>query len=154
MERGYQQNDSLVNGCIKVTMRNMSGIGGSAYAAHEAFEVLIKGQIQRLEAPSLECVELVQQELYKAVEDASKLELSRFPELGRACVDKSRAMIAEATVPLAAFIRNLIKREMAYVNTQNQEFIRVSADLCARPAAEQPKTAKEELAQEKSWFSW
>ena len=36
---------------IKVTMRNMSGIGGSAYAAHEAFEVLIKDQIQRLEAP-------------------------------------------------------------------------------------------------------
>ena len=41
-------------------------------------------------------------------------------------------MVAEATVPLAAFVRNLIKREMAHVNTHNQEFIRVSAALVAQ----------------------
>lgn len=93
---------------IRTCMRNMSGIGGSAYAAHEAFEVLIKGQIQRLESPSLECVELVKQELMKFCEDASVTCLAeRFPELGRTAVDKSRAMISEAVPGLSLNTRDL-----------------------------------------------
>jgi dynamin 1-like protein len=124
---------------IRTCMRNMAGIGAALYAAQEAFEVLIKGQIQRLEGPCLECVELVQQELTSMSELASAASLHRFPELKRAVIDKTRSMIGEATVPLAAFVRNLIKRELAYINTQNTEF--VNSPLVLNPQKNEAKEA-------------
>ena len=124
---------------IRTCMRNMAGIGAALYASQEAFEVLIKGQIQRLEGPCLECVELVQQELTSMSELAAAASLHRFPELKRAVNDKTRAMIAEATVPLAAFVRNLIKRELAYINTHNTEF--VNSPLVLNPQKPEAKEA-------------
>ncbi len=149
---------------IRTCMRNMAGIGAALYAAQEAFEVLIKGQIQRLEGPCLECVELVQQELTSMSEHASAASLHRFPELKRAVNDKTRSMIGDATVPLAAFVRNLIKRELAYINTQNDEF--VNSPLVLNPQKSEPKPAPAAAAPAQSpqagagkkdeggWFSW
>lgn len=149
---------------IRTCMRNMAGIGAALYAAQEAFEVLIKGQIQRLEGPCLECVELVQQELTSMSEHASAASLHRFPELKRAVNDKTRSMIGDATVPLAAFVRNLIKRELAYINTQNAEF--VNSPLVLNPQKSESKPAPAAPApgpapqagkgkkDEGGWFSW
>jgi dynamin 1-like protein len=149
---------------IRTCMRNMAGIGAALYAAQEAFEVLIKGQIQRLEAPCLECVELVQQELTSMSEHASAASLHRFPELKRAVNDKTRSMIGDATVPLAAFVRNLIKRELAYINTHNTEF--VNSPLVLNPQKTEAQAASAASApapapnagtgkkEEGGWFSW
>jgi dynamin 1-like protein len=50
-------------------MRNLSGLKSSLFVPQEAFELLIRRQIRRLEAPCLEVVELVEAELTKLCED-------------------------------------------------------------------------------------
>ena len=81
---------------IRITMRNMSGIGGALDASQQVFESLIKGQIKRLENPCLESLELVKEELYDMSERAAQKTLNRFPELCRAVSEKARDMIDEA----------------------------------------------------------
>jgi hypothetical protein len=66
--------------------------------------------------------------------------------------EKCREMIAEATQPLAAFVRNIIKRELAYINTQNADFVNSPLVLNASQVEEEPPTAAEK--EEKNWFSW
>ena len=89
---------------------------------------------------------------------ASDGSLNRFPELRRAVVEKTRGMVGEATQPLAGFVRNLIKRELAYINTHNAEF--VNSPLVLNPQKSEPKKeavpAPEQTAAQKEeggWFS-
>jgi hypothetical protein len=73
---------------IRITMRNMSGIGAALDGSQQAFEQLIKGQIKRLENPCLETLDLCKEEIYDMVEKAGADKLERFPELSRAVIQK------------------------------------------------------------------
>ena len=47
---------------------------------------------------------------------------NRFPLLAGAVAEHTRKLITDATEPLYNFVRNLVKRELAYINTENPEF--------------------------------
>jgi hypothetical protein len=49
-------------------------------------------------------------------------ELKRFPALESALVDAARRTISNLTVPLLEFVKMLIKREVAYINVDSDEF--------------------------------
>ena len=54
--------------------------------------------------------------------DLGSRETRRYPELESAMIDTARKHIANLTTPLIDFVRNLVRREMAYINIENDEF--------------------------------
>jgi hypothetical protein len=119
---GVDPNEDLDITEIRTMMRNLSGIKSGLFVPQDTFELLIRRQIRRLEAPALQCCELVEAELVSLSEDPDLKELARYPALESAMVDSTRKMISSLTVPLLDYVRMLVKRELAYINVENDEF--------------------------------
>jgi dynamin 1-like protein len=73
--------DALTDDDIKTAIRNASGLKPNLFVPEVAFEILSKQQIKRLESPSLQCVQLVFEELRRIVVEIEMPELARFQEL-------------------------------------------------------------------------
>lgn len=73
--------DALSDEDIKTAIRNASSLGPNLFVPEMAFELLSKQQIQRLEAPSLHCVQMVFEELRRIVVEIEMPELYRFEKL-------------------------------------------------------------------------
>ncbi len=115
-------NEDLDVNEVRTMMRNLSGIKSGLFVPQDTFELLIRRQIGRLEGPALQCCELVEAELVSLSEDPNLKELSRYPALESAMVDSTRKLISSLTVPLLDYVRMLVKRELAYINVENDEF--------------------------------
>ncbi len=57
--------DGLTTNDIRTAIRNATGPKAALFVPQEAFELLVKGQISRLEEPSIQCVERVHEELQR-----------------------------------------------------------------------------------------
>ena len=70
--------DALSNDDIKTAIRNASSLRPNLFVPEVAFEVLAKQQINRLESPALQCVQLIFEELRRVVTEIEMQELIRF----------------------------------------------------------------------------
>jgi len=70
--------DALSDEDLKTAIRNASSLRPNLFVPEVAFEVMSKQQIQRLESPSLQCVQLVYEELRRIVSEIDMPEFSRF----------------------------------------------------------------------------
>lgn len=70
--------DALTDDDLKTAIRNASSLKPNLFVPEVAFEVLSKQQINRLESPSLQCVQLVYEELRTIVNEIEMPELHRF----------------------------------------------------------------------------
>lgn len=59
--------DALTDVAIKNAIRNASSLRPNLFVPEVAFEVLSKQQINRLESPSIQCVNLIYEELRRVV---------------------------------------------------------------------------------------
>ena len=75
--------DALTDDDIKTAIRNASSLRPNLFVPEQAFEILSKKQILRLESPSLQCVQLIFEELRRIVVEIEMPELDRFIELRR-----------------------------------------------------------------------
>ena len=66
---------------IRLSFRNSAGQSSSIFIPEATFENLVKPQIARLKGPSLECAELVYQELMRMVFQCSRKDMKRFNKL-------------------------------------------------------------------------
>lgn len=85
--------DALTDDDIKTAIRNASSLRPNLFVPEVAFEVLSKQQINRLESPSLQCVQLVYEELRRVVNEIEMHELSRFQNLRKKIVDVMFALL-------------------------------------------------------------
>ncbi len=70
--------DALSDEDLKTAIRNASSLRPNLFVPEVAFEVLSKQQIHRLESPSLQCVQLVYEELRRVVSEIELPEFNRF----------------------------------------------------------------------------
>lgn len=115
--------DTLSDEDIRTTIRNANGPRQSLFVPEVSFEILAKRQIQRLEQPGLQCVDLVFDELQRVTSQCETMELSRFPELRDRVVETVNGMLRASLVPTQSMVQNLIQIELAYVNTNHPDFI-------------------------------
>ncbi|KAK6011945.1 dynamin central region, partial [Ostertagia ostertagi] len=76
--------ENLTQMDILTAIRNATGPRPALFVPEVAFELLVKRQIQRLEEPSLRCVELVHEEMQRMVKHCgltTQQEMQRFPRL-------------------------------------------------------------------------
>jgi dynamin 1-like protein len=94
-----------------------------------AFELLTKKQIERLLQPSLDCVDLVWNELQRVALQCELLspELIRFPHLRTRMLQVFQTLLKSCLEPTKAHIEAVIQCELSFINTSHSDFIGGSA---------------------------
>jgi dynamin 1-like protein len=94
-----------------------------------SFEVLVRKQIAKLETPAQKCADMVFEELQRLVHRLERKEYRRFPNLSAKMVEVSSELLRERLEPTLTMIENLVRIEMAYINTNHPDFCRAGASL-------------------------
>eukprot|EP00029_Vermamoeba_vermiformis_P006673 TRINITY_DN2691_c0_g1_i1.p1 TRINITY_DN2691_c0_g1~~TRINITY_DN2691_c0_g1_i1.p1 ORF type:complete len:787 (-),score=334.88 TRINITY_DN2691_c0_g1_i1:36-2396(-) len=115
--------DGLTLNDIRTAIKNASGPRTSLFVPEVSFELLVKKQIERLLKPSLQCVDLVYDELQRIVSEAETKELLRFNNLRERVIDVMNMMLQRARKPTIEMIQNLINIELAFINTSHPDFV-------------------------------
>ena len=108
---------------IRLSFRNSAGQSASIFIPEATFENLVKPQIARLKGPSLECAELVYQELMRMVMQCSRKDMKRFGKLVEAVSAKSESLLRQCLQQTRQMISDTLNMEMAYINIHHPDFI-------------------------------
>ncbi|CDW73557.1 dynamin-1-like protein [Stylonychia lemnae] len=115
--------DALTDEDLKTAIRNASSLRPNLFVPEMAFEVLSKQQILRLESPSLQCVQLVYEELRRIVTEVDMPEFSRFQNLRKKIIEIMYQLLTKSLVPCNQMVKNLILIEDSYINTYHPDFM-------------------------------
>ncbi|KAL6738462.1 hypothetical protein Aduo_012008 [Ancylostoma duodenale] len=118
--------ENLTEMDILTAIRNATGPRPALFVPEVAFELLVKRQIQRLEEPSLRCVELVHEEMQRMVKHCgltTQQEMQRFPRLYDKINEVVSGVLKSRLRPTNEMVANQVAIELAYINTRHPEFV-------------------------------
>lgn len=115
--------DGLTDEEIRTTICNANGTRPSLFVPEISFDILVRRQISRLEQPGLQCVDLCYEELQRIASQCEPGELTRFPNLRDRLVEVVSGLLKRAVGPTQMMVSNLVKVELAYINTSHPDFI-------------------------------
>ncbi|ORZ36725.1 Dynamin central region-domain-containing protein [Catenaria anguillulae PL171] len=116
--------DQIKDVDIRTIMYNAGGSKPALFVGTQAFEILVRQQIKRLEDPSLKCVTLTFEELTRIVNQLlQKPVFRRFPELRDRTSSIVLQFLRKNVVPTNKFVQDLVAAEMVYINTGHPDFI-------------------------------
>ena len=121
--RAVESFDGLTNEEIRTTICNANGTRPALFVPEMSFDILARRQISRLEQPGIQCVDLVYEELQRIASQCEPGELTRFPNLRERMVEVVNGLLKRAVGPTQMMVSNLIKIELAYINTSHPDFI-------------------------------
>merc|ERR1711971_724662 len=107
---------------IAFAIRNIHGIRVGLFTPDMAFEAIVKKQIGRLKEPSLKCIDLVVTELSNISRDITA-KMNRYPRLREETERIITTYIREKESACKDQIMMLIDCELAYMNTNHEDFI-------------------------------
>ncbi|CAM9381064.1 unnamed protein product [Ascophyllum nodosum] len=115
--------ESLSDQDIRTAIYNANGTRPSLFVPEMSFDLLVRKQIARLEQPGLQCADLVFDEMQRIAAQCEGAELGRFPCLRDRIVEVNHKLLRKCMNPTQTMIANLIKLELAYINTSHPDFI-------------------------------
>lgn len=119
--------DQIKDTDIRTIMHNTSGSAPSLFVGTQAFEVLVKQQIHRMEEPSLRCINLIFDELVRILSQIiNQPQYSRYPGLKEQLSQYFIQFLREALIPTNNFITDIIRSEETYVNTGHPDLLKGS----------------------------
>ncbi|XP_055948970.1 dynamin-like isoform X1 [Argiope bruennichi] len=107
---------------IAFAIRNIHGIRVGLFTPDMAFEAIVKKQISKLKEPSLKCVDLVVGELANVVR-ACASKMNRYPNLREEIERIITTHIRDCEQKTKQQISLLVEVELAYMNTNHEDFI-------------------------------
>ena len=108
---------------IRTAIRNATGPRPSLFVPEIAFDLLVKKQIVRLEEPSIQCCELIFDELLSIANQCDAPEFERYEFLRDKIVEQVHVLTRKRLGPTEKMLSNLIQIELAYINTSHPDFI-------------------------------
>jgi dynamin 1-like protein len=104
---------------------NAMGPRPALFVSEMAFELLVKKQIRLLLQPSLQCVELVYEELQRIIQYCLShiRDFQRFPTLREQMNSVVMSLIRQRLPITNQMVENLIAIEVAYINTNHPDFV-------------------------------
>ncbi|KAG8217241.1 Dynamin central region-domain-containing protein [Butyriboletus roseoflavus] len=146
--------DQVKDGDIRTILYNSSGSTPSLFVGTQAFEVIVKQQIKRLEEPGLKCCQLVYDELIRILGQLlQKIQaFRRFPALRERFNAVVVNFFKDAMNPTTRLVTDMVSMQACYVNTTHPDFLgghkamgivqdRLNANKPPPPAAD-PKSGK------------
>jgi len=138
--------ENLTDYDIRTAIRNVAGATSGVFVPEESFELVVKRQIARLEAPAIECVQLVHDEMRRIVSQCDTPELERYPNLRGRVLELANQVVRETLAYTKETVEDLVQMELGYINTEHPDFIGASGiiqqmihDLVDSMAAERDK---------------
>jgi len=107
---------------IAFAIRNIHGIRVGLFTPDMAFEAIVKKQIARMKEPSIKCIDLVVQELGNVVRTVAE-KMNRYPRLREESERIVTTYIREKESKCKDHVLSLIDCELAYMNTNHEDFI-------------------------------
>ena len=120
---GVQPFDGLTDEEIRTTICNANGTRPALFVPEVSFDILVRRQVARLEEPGVNCVDLVYEELQRIAAQSEPSELARFPILRDRMVEVVMNLLRKCVDPTQLMVSNLVKIELAYINTSHPDFI-------------------------------
>ncbi|KAH3760801.1 sorting nexin-7 [Pelomyxa schiedti] len=114
--------DGITDQDLLTAIRNSTGTRTALFLSETSFEVLIKKQIQKLLAPSIQCCEMVHEELVQTTSKLATQHLSLLPRLCTSVIETTNSLLNTNLQPTRQMIEYLIKIELAYLNTSHPDF--------------------------------
>mmetsp|Transcript_94581 Transcript_94581/g.149560 ORF Transcript_94581/g.149560 Transcript_94581/m.149560 type:complete len:726 (+) Transcript_94581:39-2216(+) len=108
---------------IRAAMRNAAGPKPQLFVPEVAFESLVKRQIEKLEEPSLQCVQLVYEELKHIATQSEVSEMQRFPSLRDKILEVAHGALRKCLAPTNQMVSHLVNIELAHINVDHPDFI-------------------------------
>lgn len=108
----------LTDEYIRINMRNMAGMNATLFPSDQVFVALSRQQVQKLEEPSIKCVNFVHDELHKIVEMCAT-KLDRYPTLKKKVMLICSQLIQSYRTPSQQHVRTLIAAEKGYINVKH-----------------------------------
>ena len=104
---------------------NAMGPRPALFVSEMAFELLVKKQIRLLLQPSLQCVELVYEELQRIIQYCLShiRDFQRFPTLREQMNSVVMSLIRQRLPVTNQMVESLIAIEVAYINTNHPDFV-------------------------------
>lgn len=122
--------DQIKDADIRTVMHNTLGSAPLLFVGTEAFEVLVKQQIHRLEDPLTRCINLIFDELVRILlQIVAQPSYTRYPGLKEQLTQHFIQFLREELVPTQAFVLDLIKAEETYVNTAHPDLLKGSVAM-------------------------
>lgn len=119
--------DQIKDPDIRTIMHNTSGSAPSLFVGTQAFEVLVKQQIRRMEEPTLRCVNLIFDELARILNQiVAHPQYARYPALKERLCQCFLQFLREELVPTNKFVLDIISLEETYVNTAHPDLLKGS----------------------------
>ncbi|KAI0694150.1 Dynamin central region-domain-containing protein [Cerioporus squamosus] len=117
--------DQVKDGDIRTILYNSSGSTPSLFVGTQAFEIIVKQQIRRLEDPSIKCCQLIYDELIRILSQIlQKIQaFRRFPALR----DRFNSVVVNffktSMGPTTKLVGDLVAMQACYVNTTHPDFL-------------------------------
>lgn len=108
---------------IRTAIANANGTRPSLFVPEISFDLLVKKQISRLEAPGIQCVDMIFDEMLRLTYQCELPEMSRFPLLRDRMYEIVLEMLKSCMKPTQLMITNMIHIELSYINTSHPDFI-------------------------------
>jgi len=108
---------------IRLMIRNASGTRTSLFIPESAFEALAKQQVQRLEQPSLECLDKVYDEILRLLSQLENKVFAQYRNVREAVAESAAQLVSSLKEPTGQMIHNLIRIELSHINTSHPDFI-------------------------------
>uniref|UniRef100_A0A915KW65 Dynamin n=1 Tax=Romanomermis culicivorax TaxID=13658 RepID=A0A915KW65_ROMCU len=107
---------------IAYAIRNIHGIRVGLFTPDMAFEAIVKKQIARLSEPSLKCIDLVVSELNNVIRFCAE-QMARYPRLREEVERIVNSHLRDREVKSKDEVIRLVDWELAYMNTNHEDFI-------------------------------
>ncbi|KAH8919280.1 hypothetical protein BT69DRAFT_1266849 [Atractiella rhizophila] len=123
--KGIDPFDEVKDSDVRVILYNSSGSSPALFVGTTAFEVIIKQQIKRMEAPAIKCCALVYDELVRILSQLlnKNQSFTRYPALKQRFFSVVVAFYKRAMDPTQKLVTDLVSMEACYVNTGHPDFI-------------------------------
>lgn len=132
--------DQIKDADIRTIMHNTSGSAPSLFVGTQAFEVLVKQQIHRMEEPSLRCINLIFDELVRILSQIiSQPQYSRYPALKEQLSQYFIQFLRDELIPTTNFVTDIIRSEETYVNTAHPDLLKGSQAMAIVEEKYHPK---------------
>uniref|UniRef100_A0A914W0Q0 Dynamin n=1 Tax=Plectus sambesii TaxID=2011161 RepID=A0A914W0Q0_9BILA len=136
---------------IQYAIRNIHGIRVGLFTPDMAFEAIVKKQIDRLKEPALKCVDLVVSELSNVVRSCAE-NTSRYPALRDELERIVTTHVREREQRTKQQLILLVDYELAYMNTNHEDFIGFSNAEAKATTSSQKKNLGNQVIR-KGWLS-
>lgn len=129
---------------IAYAIRNIHGIRVGLFTPDMAFDAIVKKQIGRLKEPSLKCVDLVIMELGNVIRRCTE-KMARYPRLREETERIITSQIREREQKTKDQLLLLVDVELAYMNTNHEDFIGFSNAAASVGTGSEGTTTRKKL---------